>query len=126
MSTFAAEDKPVIFWTPDYGAVIVRGAMNAAWDKLGGAKGDLGAPMADQTEDGDVITQRFSGGVVSWDSLDEQVHHRAGESGVPVVGSGGPRQERAEGAEQPAGIGHQRRQMVSSGTGGGCLPSFRC
>jgi uncharacterized protein with LGFP repeats len=67
MSNFAAEDKPVIFWTPDYGAVIVRGAMNAAWQKLGGAKGTLGAPMADQTESGDVITQRFSGGVISWD-----------------------------------------------------------
>jgi uncharacterized protein with LGFP repeats len=68
ISTFAAEDKPVIFWTPDYGAVIVRGPMNAAWEKLGGAKGDLGAPLADQTENGNVITQRFSGGVVSWDS----------------------------------------------------------
>jgi uncharacterized protein with LGFP repeats len=68
MSNFAADDKPVIFWTPDYGAVIVRGAMNAAWEKLGGAKGELGAPMADQTENGNVITQRFSGGVVSWDS----------------------------------------------------------
>ena len=67
MSSFAAKDKPVIFWTPDYGAVIVRGAMNAAWQKLGGATGSLGAPMADQTENGDVITQRFSGGVVSWD-----------------------------------------------------------
>lgn len=67
MSTFAAKDQPVIFWTPDYGAVIVRGAMNAAWQKLGGATGSLGAPMADQTESGDVITQRFSGGVVSWD-----------------------------------------------------------
>ena len=41
--------------------------MNAAWDKLGGATGSLGAPMADQTENGNVITQRFSGGVVSWD-----------------------------------------------------------
>jgi uncharacterized protein with LGFP repeats len=67
MSTFSAKDQPVIFWTPDYGAVIVRGAMNAAWDKLGGAAGALGAPMADQTENGDVITQRFGGGVVSWD-----------------------------------------------------------
>ncbi len=67
MSSFAAKDQPVIFWTPDYGAVIVRGAMNAAWQKLGGATGSLGAPMADQTENGDVITQRFSGGVVSWD-----------------------------------------------------------
>ncbi|WP_029111065.1 hypothetical protein [Mycobacterium sp. URHD0025] len=67
ISTFAAADNPVIFWTPDYGAVIVRGAMKAAWDKLGGAKGALGAPMADQTEDGSVISQRFSGGAVSWD-----------------------------------------------------------
>ena len=67
ISTFAAADNPVIFWTPDYGAVIVRGAMNAAWEKLGGAKGALGAPMADQTEDGSVISQRFSGGAISWD-----------------------------------------------------------
>ncbi|CRZ14900.1 LGFP repeat-containing protein [Mycolicibacterium neworleansense] len=67
ISTFAAADEPVIFWTPDYGAVIVRGAMKAAWDKLGGAKGALGAPMADQTEDGSVISQRFSGGAISWD-----------------------------------------------------------
>ena len=68
MSTFAAADRPVIFWTPDHGAVIVRGAMNAAWAKLGGATGELGAPEADQTENGDVITQRFTGGEVSWDS----------------------------------------------------------
>jgi uncharacterized protein with LGFP repeats len=67
MSTFSAKDQPVIFWTPDYGAVIVRGAMTAAWQKLGGAAGSLGAPMADQTESGDMITQRFSGGVISWD-----------------------------------------------------------
>ncbi|MHC9293524.1 LGFP repeat-containing protein [Mycobacterium sp. LTG2003] len=70
VSTFAAADKPVIFWTPDYGAVIVRGAMNAAWEKLGGATGTLGAPMADQTEDGSVVTQRFSGGAISWDRSD--------------------------------------------------------
>jgi uncharacterized protein with LGFP repeats len=67
MSSFSAKDQPVIFWTPDYGAVIVRGAMNAAWQKLGGATGSLGAPMADQTKNGEVVTQRFSGGVVSWD-----------------------------------------------------------
>jgi uncharacterized protein with LGFP repeats len=67
ISTFAAEDKPAIFWTPDYGAVIVRGAMNAAWTKLGGGAGELGAPMADESENGDVVTQRFSGGAVSWD-----------------------------------------------------------
>jgi uncharacterized protein with LGFP repeats len=67
IARFGADDKPVIFWTPEYGAVIVRGAMNAAWDRLGGAKGALGAPMADQTENGNVITQKFSGGVVSYD-----------------------------------------------------------
>ncbi|KUI11778.1 hypothetical protein AU193_15480 [Mycobacterium sp. GA-1285] len=66
MARFAAEDKPVIFWTPDHGAVLVRGAMSAAWDKLGGAQGALGAPMADRSEKDDVVTQRFTGGVVSW------------------------------------------------------------
>ncbi|KUI17695.1 hypothetical protein AU192_02145 [Mycobacterium lehmannii] len=66
MARFAADDKPVIFWTPDHGAVLVRGAMSAAWDKLDGAEGTLGAPMADQSEKGDVITQRFTGGVVNW------------------------------------------------------------
>lgn len=64
---FAAADKPVIFWTPDFGAVIVRGAMNAAWQKLGGATGELGAPKSDQTENGTVITQQFNGGSISWD-----------------------------------------------------------
>ena len=91
MSTFSAEDKPVIFWTPDYGAVIVRGAMNAAWDKLGGATGPLGAPMADQTENGNVITQRFSGGVISWDrsknKFSTEPSNLAGQlGGLPVPG----------------------------------------
>ena len=67
VSTFSADDEPVIFWTPDYGAFIVRGAMNAAWSKLGGAAGSLGPPVADQTQDGNVVTQRFTGGDISWD-----------------------------------------------------------
>ncbi|OMC34879.1 hypothetical protein A5740_08785 [Mycobacterium sp. GA-1841] len=97
ISTFAAADNPVIFWTPDYGAVIVRGAMKAAWDKLGGAKGELGAPMADQTEDGTVITQRFSGGAISWDRsankfTTEPANLAAELSGLQVPG-----------IEQPAG-----------------------
>lgn len=65
--TFGATDQPVIFWTPDYGAVVVRGAMNAAWAKLGGATGQLGAPTSDQVQNGDVITQTFAGGAISWD-----------------------------------------------------------
>nr|WP_144206606.1 LGFP repeat-containing protein [Mycobacterium tilburgii] len=63
---FSAADKPVIFWTSDHGAFVVRGAMKAAWDKLRGPVGKLGAPVADQTVDGDVISQKFTGGKISW------------------------------------------------------------
>lgn len=91
VSTFSAEDKPVIFWTPDYGAFIVRGAMNAAWDKLGGAAGSLGPPVADQTEDGNVISQRFTGGEISWDKQTNKFSSQpanlaAGLSGLTVPG----------------------------------------
>jgi uncharacterized protein with LGFP repeats len=64
--TFSAADKPVIFWTPDHGAYVVRGAMKAAWDKLKGPTGKLGAPVGDQAVDGDVISQKFMGGKISW------------------------------------------------------------
>lgn len=66
IATFSAADKPVIFWTPDHGAFVVRGAMKAAWDKLKGATGKLGAPVGDQAVDGDVVSQKFTGGKVSW------------------------------------------------------------
>nr|WP_156688971.1 hypothetical protein [Mycobacterium sp. Marseille-P9652] len=66
MCTFSAADKPVIFWTSDHGAFVVRGAMKAAWDKLRGAAGKLGAPVGDQSVDGDVVSQQFTGGKVSW------------------------------------------------------------
>ena len=65
-STFSAADKPVIFWTADHGAFVVRGAMKAAWDKLRGPTGKLGAPVGDQAMDGDVISQKFTGGSISW------------------------------------------------------------
>lgn len=91
VSTFAADDKPLIFWTPDYGAFIVRGAMNAAWDKLGGAVGSLGPPVADQTEDGNVISQRFTGGEISWDKQTgkfstEPANLASGLAGLTVPG----------------------------------------
>ncbi|HKV19880.1 MAG TPA: hypothetical protein VJR50_12670 [Mycobacterium sp.] len=91
VSTFSAEDKPLIFWTPDYGAFIVRGAMNAAWDKLGGAVGSLGPPVADQTEDGNVISQRFTGGQISWDKQTdkfstEPANLASGLAGLTVPG----------------------------------------
>jgi uncharacterized protein with LGFP repeats len=68
VTSFAAPDTPVIFWAPDRGAVIVRGAMRAAWDKLGGAVGALGVPLSDQSADGSEVTQRFSGGQVNWNA----------------------------------------------------------
>ncbi len=69
VSTFSATDKPVIFWTAAHGAYVVRGAMNAAWDKLGSSGGALGAPIGDETDNGEVTTQAFSGGKVSWNRL---------------------------------------------------------
>ncbi|TVS83838.1 LGFP repeat-containing protein [Mycobacterium helveticum] len=66
VSTFSASDKPVIFWTPEHGAFVVRGAMNAAWDKLGSSGGVLGVPVTDETYDGELASQKFSGGQVSW------------------------------------------------------------
>lgn len=65
-NAFAAEDEPVIFFSPDNGAFVVRGAMKVAWDKLDGASGALGAPVGDQTLDGDVVSQKFTGGLISW------------------------------------------------------------
>jgi uncharacterized protein with LGFP repeats len=69
VSTFSASDKPLIFWTPEHGAFVVRGAINAAWDKLGSSGGALGVPVGDETYDGEVATQAFSGGQVSWNRL---------------------------------------------------------
>jgi uncharacterized protein with LGFP repeats len=66
MATFSASDKPLIFWTPDHGAFVVRGAMNAAWDKLGSSGGVLGAPIGDETYNGEVTSQKFNGGEISW------------------------------------------------------------
>ena len=68
VSTFDASDKPAIFWTPDTGAWSVRGAINAAWDKLGGSAGTLGVPVEDERYDGDVVSQKFTGGQLSWNS----------------------------------------------------------
>ncbi len=66
VNTFGASDKPAIFWTPETGAWAVRGALNAAWDKLGGSAGQLGVPVEDERYDGDVVSQKFSGGQLSW------------------------------------------------------------
>ncbi|OJZ71325.1 hypothetical protein BRW65_18835 [Mycobacterium paraffinicum] len=72
VATFSASDKPVIFWTPDHGAFVVRGAINAAWDKLGSSGGVLGVPVGDETYNGEVSAQKFSGGQVSWNRQTKQ------------------------------------------------------
>jgi uncharacterized protein with LGFP repeats len=105
IAKFAAPDEPVIFWTPDFGAVIVRGAMNAAWAKLGGATGDLGAPTADQTENGDVITQKFANGAITFDRASNEFSTEPPNlanalAGLAVPGQDAPRAPQATG---PAG-----------------------
>jgi uncharacterized protein with LGFP repeats len=69
VSTFSASDKPLIYWTADHGAFVVRGAINAAWDKLGSSGGALGVPTGDEIYDGELATQAFSGGKLSWNRL---------------------------------------------------------
>lgn len=72
VNSFSAPDKPVIFWTPDSGAIVVRGPINAAWAKLGGATGTLGVPTGEQSAKGDTVTQSFSGGEVSWNKATKE------------------------------------------------------
>src|SRR4029077_11207728 len=93
--------RPVIFWTPDFGAVIVRGAMNAAWPKLGGATGTLGARAADQSQSGDVITQRFSGGVISWDRVKNTFSSEPPNLASQLSGLQVPGQEQPKASSNP-------------------------
>lgn len=107
VSRFSATDNPVIFWTPKHGAFVVRDVMKAAWDKLGGATGKLGAPVEDQTVYGDVVSQKFTGGKISWDRANntfstEPANLASSLSGLQVPGQNAP-------ASTPApasGIGH--------------------
>ncbi|HYO02003.1 MAG TPA: hypothetical protein VET27_08970 [Mycobacterium sp.] len=108
IASFAAADQPVIFWTPDFGAVIVRGAMNAAWTKLGGATGELGAPTADQTESDDVVTQKFNGGAISWNKTTnafttEPPSLQSQLQGLEVPGGGAPQAQTAADASSDGG-----------------------
>ncbi|OBI79427.1 LGFP repeat-containing protein [Mycobacterium sp. E740] len=105
MARFAADDKPVIFWTPDHGAVVMRGAMSAAWDKLDGAEGKLGAPVADQTENGDVLTQRFTGGVVSFHRSTGEFTTEPANLASELAGLEVPSQQRTEPPGAPRASG---------------------
>jgi uncharacterized protein with LGFP repeats len=114
VSTFSAEDKPLIFWTPDYGAFIVRGAMYAAWDKLGGAVGSLGPPVADQTEDGNVVSQRFTGGEVSWDKQTNKFSSEPANLASGLVGLTVPGYEPPDAANSAAPNSKERNWFTPS------------
>lgn len=86
VSAFSAPDKPVIFWTPDSGAIVVRGAINAAWQKLGAATGTLGGPSGEQSVSGDVVTQKFSGGEISWNRATKEFSTKPGELAADLAG----------------------------------------
>lgn len=92
--SFSAPDQPVIFWTPDTGAIVVRGPINAGWQKLGGATGTLGAPTGEQTADGDTVSQTFSGGQISWNESTKEYSTNPADlasqlSGIEVPTAGG-------------------------------------
>lgn len=90
-ASFAADDEPVIFFSPDNGAFVVRSAMKVAWDKLDGASGKLGAPVGDQTVDGDLVSQKFTGGSISWNQATNTFSTEPGDlaqalSGLQIPG----------------------------------------
>lgn len=86
VSAFSAPDKPVIFWTPDTGAIVVRGPINAAWAELGGATGELGVPTGEPTVKGDTVTQSFSGGEISWNEATKEFSTQPSELASSLSG----------------------------------------
>ncbi len=105
VTPFAAADKPVIFWTPDHGAFVVRGAIRAAWDKLNAATGQLGAPVGEQTADKDVLTQKFTGGQISWNQANNSFSTQPGILASALSGLQVPGQKMPAGSASPPGGG---------------------
>jgi len=101
VSSFSAPDQPVVFWTPDSGAIVVRGAINAAWQKLGGATGTLGVPAGEQTAKGDTVTQKFGGGEISWNRATKEFSTKPAELAAELSGLEMPDAV----AQTPAGSG---------------------
>jgi uncharacterized protein with LGFP repeats len=106
VSAFAASDKPVIFWTPDHGAFVVRGAIKAAWDKLLGPTGRLGAPLGDQTITQDIVTQKFTGGQIAWNKTKNSFTTQPPNLATALSGLQVPGQKTPAGSASPnAGVG---------------------
>lgn len=66
---FFVVDKLVIFWVLDYGVFVVCGVMVVVWDKLCGFNGKFGVLVGDQIVDGDVVLQKFIGGMILWNCV---------------------------------------------------------
>jgi hypothetical protein len=57
-----------IYFSPQTGAVSVRGAVRDHWARSGWENGWLGFPAREPVQSGDVVSQRFQGGTVSWNT----------------------------------------------------------
>ncbi|ORA98570.1 hypothetical protein BST33_16130 [Mycolicibacter minnesotensis] len=102
-NAFAAEDEPVIFFSPDNGAYVVRGAMKEAWDKLEGATGKLGAPVGDETVEGDVVSQKFTGGLIAWNQATNTYSTEPAELAQSLSGLQIPGKNLPDGSKSTAG-----------------------
>lgn len=60
------EDRS-IYWTPQTGAVSVRGSIRVVWANQGWERGGLGYPVADEGQLGAQYGQLFQGGRIIWD-----------------------------------------------------------
>ncbi|MGB3485912.1 MAG: hypothetical protein WBB07_27290 [Mycobacterium sp.] len=117
VATFGAPDAPAIVWTAEHGAVIVRGAMKAAWDELGGSGGDLGVPISDQTGEG-TVTQNFSGGQVTYNSSTNTFSTQPPELADRLDGVEVPEQNTAPSPAAPPAAQAQDGGTVDSGSSG--------
>ena len=81
----------------------MRGAIKAAWDKLRGASGKLGAPVGDQAVDGDVVSQQFTGGKISWNRAKNTFSTEPANLAPLLSGLQVPGQNQASGAATPHG-----------------------
>ena len=101
---------------------MVRGAVNAAWAKLGGATGTLGVPTGEQSVKGDTVTQKFNGGEISWNRATKEFSTKPGELAAELKGLDLPDVV----GQTPAAFRPGDRRAASPGTGGGWPSSCRC
>lgn len=106
ISRFSGDGEPVIFFTSDNGAFVVRSAMQVAWDKLGDAAGKLGAPVGDQTVEGDVVSQKFTGGKISWNSKTNTFSTEPADLATSLSGLQIPGVPHASSSATSTGAGH--------------------